>query len=177
MRVIGILLAFVASPVAAQVSYPPLAVDPATLASKAEVQAAQTAASAAQSAASNACQPDPSVPPMETVGGSAGSGAACRLANSVQPRISRMVSGVTTSAGSGVVTWPAMPATPKLTVTPYVAANAVQVPACYPVTGTVTTTGATIACYMTQTLLGLGLVPFARSTAGVTFDVLALPGS
>ena len=181
MRMIGILLAFVASPVAAQVSYPPLAVDPATLASKTDVQAAQSAASAAQSAAMNACQPDPSVPPMETVGGSAGSGAACRLANAIQPRISRTVTGVTVTGGNGTVSWPAMTAVPKLTVTPYVASNAAQAPSCFPVTGTVTVTGATIKCFTSQSvtvsLLGAVVAPVTTAAAGVTFDVLALPGS
>lgn len=172
---IAIALAVCPTAAAAQLVNPPLPVDTSGL--QAQITAAATAANIARTAALSACQPSASVPPMEMVGGAAGSGDTCRLANAIQPRISRMVSGVTTSAGSGVITWPAMPTMPKLTVTPYVAANATQVPACYPVTGTVTVTGATIACYMTQTILGLGLVPFAKATAGVTFDVLALPGS
>ena len=177
MRIALIALALLAWPAGAgaQLINPPLPVDTSGL--QDQITAAATKADSARTAAMSACQPSASVPPMETVGGAAGSGDTCRLANAVQPRISRMVSGVTTSAGSGVISWPAMPAVPKLTVTPYVAANATQVPACYPVTGTVTVTGATIACYMTQTILGLGLVPFAKATSGVTFDVLALPGS
>lgn len=156
-------------------------IDTSTLATKAEVQAAQSAATAAQTAASAACQPGASVPPMETVGGSAGSGDACRLANAVQPRISRTVSGVTVSGGTGTVSWPAMTAVPKLTVTPYVASNAAQAPSCFPVTGSVSTTGATIKCFTSQSvtvsLLGAVVAPVTTAAAGVTFDVLALPGS
>jgi hypothetical protein len=165
---------------AAQViTAPPAQVNTATLATKAEVQAAQDAAKAASDAAVTACQPSASVPPMETVGGAAGSGTGCRLANSIQPRISRTVTGVTTSAGTGTVTWPAMPSVPKLTVTPYVASGAVQAPMCFPVAGSVTTTGATVKCFTTQTVtvavLGAVVAPIITAAAGVSFDVLALP--
>lgn len=155
---------------------------PATVASKAEVQAAQTAAdnAASAAAAAQAAIPVPAstIPGMEMVGGAAGSTNTFRRGDAVQPRISRTVSGTTGSNGQAAVTWPSMASIPKLTVTSYVASTAVTLPpTCYPVTGTVTTTGATIKCYVDQTILGLGLVPRANAAAGVAFDVLALPGS
>lgn len=172
----------VGTPAAAQVVVAPAnPVNTENLATKAEVQAAQNAANAAQTVAASACQPSATVPPMETVGGAAGSGDACRLANAVQPRISRTVTGTTTTGGSGNASWAAMPAVPKLTVTPYVASSAVQAPMCFPVSGTVTTTGATIKCFTSQSvtvsLLGAVVAPVTTAAAGVTFDVLALPGS
>ncbi len=167
--------------IALQVVVVPPAVSTNNLATKAEVQAAQSAAAAAQTAAAAACQPSATVPPMETVGGSGGSGEACRLANAVQPRISRTVTGTTIAGGTGTVTWPAMTAVPKLTVTPYVASNAAQAPSCFPVTGSVTTTGATIKCFTSQSvtvsLLGAVVAPVTTAAAGVQFDVLALPAS
>lgn len=146
--------------------------------------AAAAAADAAQQAAlaaAVACKPGATVPPMEIVGGSAGSGDACRLDNAVQPRISRTVTGTTVAGGSGAVTWPAMPSVPRLTVTPYVASSAVQAPMCFPVAGSVSTTGATIKCFTSQSvtvsLLGAVVAPITTAAAGVTFDVLALPTS
>lgn len=143
--------------------------------------AAQTAAQQAAAAAALACQPSATIPPMEIVGGSAGSGDACRLANAVQPRISRTVSGTTVTGGTGAVTWPAMSSVPRLTVTPYVASSAVQAPMCFPVAGSVTTTGATIKCFTSQSvtvsILGAVVAPITTAAAGVTFDVLALPTS
>jgi hypothetical protein len=181
MRVIGILLALAASPAAAQVSYPPLAVDPATIASKTDVQAAQDAASAAQIAALNACRPDPSVPPMETVGGSAGSGAACRLANAVQPRITRVAVGTTVTGGTVSVSWPAMTAVPSVFPIPRVASGASQVPICASIAGSTTTTGTTVKCFTTQSvtvsLLGAVVAPITTAAAGVTVDILAIPQS
>jgi len=155
---------------------------PSTVASKAEVQAAQTAAdnAASAAAAAQAAIPVPAttIPTMEAIGGAAGSTNTFRRGDAVQPRISRTVSGTTGSNGQGAVTWPAMQSVPKLTVTSYVASTATTLPpSCYPVAGTVTTTGATIKCYIDQTILGLGLVPRANAAAGVAFDVLALPGS
>ncbi|MFK4871661.1 hypothetical protein [Novosphingobium sp. ZW T3_23] len=178
----AILAALLAAPVPAlaQVVIAPPA-STANTATKSEVQAAQAAAesAAAAAAAAQAAIPVPasSVPGMEMVGGAAGSTNTYRRGDAVQPRISRTVTGTTGSAGTAAVTWPAMAAVPKLVVTPYVTAAETQVPTCYPVTGTVTTTGATIKCFRTQTLLGLGLIPFTVAPAGVQFDVLALPGS
>lgn len=163
-------------------------VDTSSLATKTDLSATQqtaaqakAAADAAALAAAAACQPSATVPPMETVGGSGGSGDACRLANAVQPRISRTVTGTTIAGGTGTVTWPAMTAVPKLTVTPYVASNAAQAPSCFPVTGSVTTTGATIKCFTSQSvtvsILGAVVAPITTAAAGVQFDVLALPAS
>lgn len=177
-------LAQVVSPL----TQPAAAVDTSSLATKTEVTtAAQAAAQAKQAAdaaalaAAAACQPSATVPPMETVGGSTGSGDACRLANAIQPRISRTVTGTTIAGGTGTVTWPAMTAVPKLTVTPYVASSAAQAPLCFPVAGSVTTTGATIKCFTSQSvtvsILGAVVAPVTTAAAGVTFDVLALPQS
>lgn len=159
----------------------PPTVDTASLATKTEVQAAANAAQQAALAAAVACKPGMIVPPMEVVGGSAGSGDACRLDNAVQPRISRTVSGTTVAGGTGAVTWPAMTSVPRLTVTPYVASNAAQAPMCFPVAGSVTTTGATVKCFTSQSvtvsILGAVVAPVTTAAAGVTFDVLALPTS
>lgn len=123
-------------------------------------------------------QPSSSVPaPDMATSGVIGSSPRYRRIDDQAPRISRTVSGVTLSTGSGAVTWPEMSSVPKLTVTPYVSSTETLPPACYPVLGTVTTTGATIRCYKTQSILGLGLVPFTVAPSGVQFDVLALPGS
>lgn len=181
---IGLLLMQVVSPL----TLPTAPMDTSALATKTDLTAAQQAATqakaaadAAAQAAAAACQPSATIPPMEVVGGSAGSGDACRLANAVQPRISRTVQGVTVAGGTGTVTWPAMPTPPRLTVTPYVASTASSAPLCFPVAGTVTTTGATIKCYTTQSvtvsILGAVVAPITTAAAGVTFDVLALPAS
>jgi len=172
-----IAAALLATPAAAQVAYPPS--DTAGLAARVDQAAAKADTAAARAAA--ACMPGATLPPMETVGGSAGSGDTCRLANSVQPRISRTVSGTTVTGGTGAVSWPAMPSVPKLTVTPYVASTAAQAPMCFPVSGSVTTTGATIKCFTSQSvtvsILGAVVAPITTAAAGVTFDVLALPAS
>jgi len=160
----------------------PVGVDTTNLATKLEVQTAAQKAQQAADAAAAACQPSATIPPMETVGGAAGSGDACRLANAVQPRISRTVQGVTATGGTGAVAWPAMPSPPRLTVTPYVTStSAASAPLCFPVAGTVTVTGATIKCFTTQSvtvsILGAVVAPITTAAAGVTFDVLALPAS
>lgn len=184
---IGALLLGLAQ-VVSPLTQPSASVDTSSLATKTEVTtAAQAAAQAKQAAdaaalaAAAACQPSATVPPMETVGGSTGSGDACRLANAIQPRISRTVTGTTVAGGTGTVTWPAMTAVPKLTVTPYVASSAAQAPLCFPVSGSVTTTGATIKCFTSQSvtvsILGAVVAPVTTAAAGVTFDVLALPQS
>jgi hypothetical protein len=123
-------------------------------------------------------QPSSSVPSADmATAGQLGSSARYRRVDDQAPRISRTVSGTTDATGSGAVSWPAMPSAPKLTVTPYVSSTETLPPACYPVLGTVTTTGATIRCYKSQSLLGLGVLPFTVAPSGVQFDVLALPGS
>jgi hypothetical protein len=160
------------------VSAPAVSVDQAA---RDTATAAQAAATAAQTAAMNACQPDPSVPPMETVGGSAGSGAACRLANAVQPRITRVAVGTTVTGGTVSVTWPAMTAVPSVFPIPRIASGASQVPICASVTGTTTTTGTTVKCFTTQSvtvsILGAVVAPITTAAAGVTVDILAIPQS
>jgi hypothetical protein len=165
-------LALIAAPVGAQTTVSPLAPSTAAVDDQARADAA-----AAKAKADAACAPMAAIPPTETVGGSAGSGTACRLVNSVQPRISRTVSFTTGSNGTAVITWTDMGAVPLVFPIPNVASGATQVPACYPVIGTATATGVTIKCFITQTLLGLGLVPFVAASAGVTGQVLALPAS
>lgn len=123
------------------------------------------------------CTPASTVPPTEAVTPTAGSSSTCRRADAIPPRISRTIAFTTGADGTAVITWPVMMAVPLVFPIPNVAAGATQVPACYPVTGTATTTGVTIKCFQTQTLLGLGLVPFVSASAGVTGQVLALPPS
>lgn len=152
---------------------------------KAAQQAAQTAtdlASAAQSAAASKCAATPVVPSMEVVGGSAGtSGVGCRPVNSVQPRITRSVAFTTGSGGTVAVTWADMGAVPLVFPIPNIASGATQGPVCYPVSGTVTSTGATLKCFTTQSvtvsLLGSVVAPITTAGAGVTGQVLAIPVS
>lgn len=195
MRLLFLALALIATPSAAQVVYPPAAIDPAALPTKADVQAAAAAANAAavvanaaQTAAASKCAATPVVPPMEVVGGSAGtSTAGCRPVNSVQPRITRSAAFTTAAGGSVAVTWPAMndasgnPITPLVFPIPNIAAGATQAPSCYPVTGTITSTGVTLKCFTTQTvtvsILGASVAPITTAAAGVTGQVLAIPGS
>lgn len=118
MRLFAVLSFMLASPAAAQLTYPPVAMDASTIATKAEVEAASAAASAAdtkataaQTVASTACQPMAAVPPVEVPGGSAGSGQACRLVNAADNRISRTgqfsytASGQVLCGGSPTCTW------------------------------------------------------------------------
>lgn len=166
MRVLlGLVALLIASPALAQVAYPPAPIS--TLATKSEVAAVQA----------QIPQPSDSVPAADmATSGQVGSSARYRRPDDQAPRISRVVKQVVTAAnGSAVVTWTAMPSVPGLTITEYVGTSDTVTPACFPVTGTVTTTGATIKCFVDQTLLGLGLLPRKVAGAGVTFDVLALP--
>jgi hypothetical protein len=184
-----LLAALIATPAAAQVTYPPVPIDLSAVPTKADVQAAQDAATAAQSVASAAqtaaaskCAATPVVPGMEVVGGAAGTtGVGCRPVNSVQPRITRSVSFTTGSAGTAAITWTDMGAVPLVFVVPNVANGATQAPGCYPVAGSVTSTGATIKCYTTQSvtvsLLGAVVAPITTAGAGVTGQVLAIPVS
>jgi hypothetical protein len=170
MKRVLLIAAALASPCSAQLVNPP-AVNLSTYATKAEV-------SAVQATAASACQPMAAIPPSETIGGAAGSGSNCRLVNSIQPRISRFVAFTTGADGTAVVTWQSMgSAPPGVTIQENIASNATNVPKCYPVNGTLTATGVTVKCYITQSILGLGLIPFTTATAGVTGTVLTLPGS
>jgi len=180
-RLLLAVLALVWSvPVAAQSSYPP--VDLSSVASKDDVAAAQAVAIAAQNAAASKCAAVPAVPSMETVGGSPGTDIGqCRPVNSVQPRITRSVAFTTGSAGTVAVTWAALPSVPLVFPIPNVANAATQGALCYPVVGTITTTGATIKCYTTQSvtvsILGAVVAPITTAGAGVTGQVLAIPVS
>jgi len=183
------------TPVGAQVTYPP--VDPAVVATKAELAAkadaaavatkaelaakadAATAATKAEVAvvAGSIPKPATSVPSADMMTtGKMGTVNEFRRPDDQAPRISRVIKGVVTGAnGTAAVTWATMTSVPGLTITVYVAANATAVPECKPVIGTVTTTGATVKCFEDQSILGLGLLPRKIAGAGVTFDVLALP--
>lgn len=72
---------------------------------------ARTSAAAALSAAQAACQPMAMIPPVETPGGSPGTGTACRLADAVNNRISRTgvftvgAGGAILCGGSSTCTW------------------------------------------------------------------------
>lgn len=176
---------------AAQVVNPSISsgtVDTSNLATKADAQAAAEAAAQAKTAADNAaaaaatkCTPMPAVPPSEVVGGAAGSGTNCRVVNSVQPRITRVVPFTTVSGGTADVTWAALPTVPGVVVVPNVVTGAANAPICSPVAGTITTTGATIKCWSTQSvtvsLLGAVVAPITTAAAGVTGSVIAIPYS
>lgn len=111
IRAAFLLSAALAFPANAQVVSPleqPAAVDTSNLATRSEVTAVQAQASAAQAAATAAaqtaaaaCTPMAAVPPVETPGGSAGTGNACRLANAANNRISR--TGVFTVGAGGAI--------------------------------------------------------------------------
>lgn len=180
-KILFVLAALVATPAAAQVpSYPP--VDLSGLPTLVDVQAAKDAAQAAQDAAATKCAAVPAIPTMEVVGGAAGTDIGqCRPVNSIQPRISRSVAFTTGTGGTIAVTWPAMTAVPLVFPVPNVATGAGQGALCYPVTGTITTTGATIKCFVTQSvtvsLLGAVVAPLTTAGTGVTGQVLAIPVS
>jgi len=123
-------------------------------------------------------QPSDAVPmPDMATAGAIGSSPRYRRPDDQAPRISRTVSGTTGTAGTAAVTWAAMPSVPKLTVTPYVGSAETLPARCYPVVGTITTTGATIKCYRDRALLALLQLPAEVAPAGIQFDVLVLPGS
>lgn len=130
---------------------------------------------------SSMCLPGAVIPPPEVVGGAAGSGQQCRLANSVQPRITRTVPFMTGSAGTATVAWADMGAVPLVFPVPNISNGATQAPTCYPVIGTITSTGATIKCFTTQSvtvsLLGAVVAPIITAGAGVIGQVLAIPAS
>lgn len=186
-----LLLAAMPMPGKAQVLNPVVGsaqVDTSNLATKADAQAAATAAAQAKTAADAAaasaatkCTAQPMIPPTEVVGGAAGSGTNCRVVNSIQPRITRVVPFTTTAAGTADVTWAALGSAPGVVVVPTVASGASSAPICLPVAGTITTTGATIRCWTTQSvtvsILGAAVAPITTAAAGVTGSVIAIPYS
>jgi len=172
-----------ASPAAAQivnpVADPALKADVTDAKRKADDAAAAAAVAAAQAA--TACQPGATTPPAEAIGGWAGSGSACRLANSVQPRITRAAIVATNASGTAAVTWPAMPAVPVVLPIAILPTSTSQPIDCFPIAGTITTTGASIKCYTAQTvtvsILGAVVAPFTTAAAGVSVQVVAIPTS
>jgi len=164
-NIIAFAALLASSTAAAQVAYPPGATSVDIAAIQAQIP-----------------RPATSVPPADmAASGVPGTSPQYRPIDAQAPRISRTVSGTTTTGGTGTVTWPAMSAVPKLTVTPYAASAALQAPICVPVAGTITTTGATIKCWSTQAItvsvLGAVVAPVTTAAAGIQFDVLALPAS
>lgn len=164
---IGLFLALqVVSPLAL-----PGAIDTSNLATKAEV------------ASVDAKIPVPSstVPPVEVIGGAVGSQMVFRRADDIQPRITRGAPCTTVAGGTCSVTWPAMSAVPLVIPVPTIAGAAAQAPLCFPVTGTITTTGATVKCFTSQSvtvsLLGAVVAPITTAAAGVPVQVFAVPYS
>jgi len=183
----GFLLA-IAVPAHAQLINPPVVkagnVDLSSYATKAEVQTATTglaSQSALDAVAAAIPAPASTVPGMEVVGGAAGSTMTFRRGDAVQPRITRTVTFTTTSGGTASVTWVAMPSVPLVFPFANIASGATQGSLCYPVSGTITTTGATIKCFTTQSvtvsILGAVVAPITTAAAGVTGQVLAIPAS
>lgn len=126
--------------------------------------------------------PASSVPPAETVAGAAGSQAAYRRGDAVQPRITRAANCTLDATGACSVTWStALTAAPTIVTTP-VNPSAVQAIMCN-TTATPTTTGASIKCWITQTTAlslaivtaGLSLSPAATAPAGTVVQIIALP--
>lgn len=166
MKFLAFALVAFSAPVWAQINNP-VPFDATDLATKSDVAAVAATVPAPMLVA----------PPAEIVGGAAGAAGTYRTGTAVQPRITRTVPFTTGSAGTASVTWTDMIAVPLVFVIPNIASSATQVTNCFPVTGTITSTGATIKCMTTQTLLGLGLVPFVAATSGVVGQVLAIPAS
>jgi hypothetical protein len=187
---VGVMLALLATPAAAQVVSPltsNAAVDTSDLATKSEVSiAAQAAAQAKASAdaaaakAAAACQPSATVPPVEMIGGSAGSGDACRLANAAQPRITRAGVVATDTAGNWSIAWSA-PLSAIPTVLPVPVNTTTQPIVCNVATRTTTT--ATGRCWLARTLPAalvtltslIAYDVFGAPASGVSVQVIALP--
>jgi len=151
----------------AQLAVVPKPVDTSTLATKSEVTAI----------AAQIPQPATTIPsPDMTTTGVADPSLVFRPIGAQAPRITRSVKqAVTGSNGTATITWAAMPTVPALDITEYVTSADQAVPQCYGVIGTVTTTGATIKCYIDQSIGGLGLFPRKVAGAGIVFDVIAVP--
>lgn len=143
--------------------------DTSNLATKAEVAAVAVSVPV----------PSTSVPPSEIIGGALGTQMVFRRADDVQPRITRGAPCTTVAGGTCAVTWAPMPAAPLVVPVPTVGAGATQAPSCFPVTGSITTTGATIKCFTSQSvtvaLLGAVVAPVTTAAAGVPVQVFAIP--
>lgn len=154
-------------------------IDTSSLATKAEVQAAQTAAT---NAAANSCPPSSTVPPMETVGGAGGSATTCRRSDAVQPRITRAKSCTLVSGGTCTVTYEALPSSDPNIIA--VAINSGAQPIMCGPTAAATTTSVSIKCFVTQpttlpalatSLLGLLIPVTTTAPAGTVVQITALP--
>lgn len=105
MRLLA-FLALIAAPAHAQL------VSPLAPAAGAVDATARSTAASALSAAQAACQPMAQVPPIETPGGTTGSGQNCRLVNAADNRISRtgvftVTAGAILCGGSTTCNWSA----------------------------------------------------------------------
>lgn len=186
-RFVLFLMALAGTPANGQLINPSSggSVDLSPYATKAEVSAATAplATTSALSAVSAAIPVAAStIPNMETVGGAVGTAGTYRPGNAAQPRITRSVAFTTGAAGTVAVTWADIGTTsPLVFPIPNVASGATQGPLCYPVSGTISATGATIKCFTTQTvtvsILGAVVAPLTTAGSGVTGQVIAIPPS
>lgn len=191
MRALLFAAALIATPAAAQ-SIAGGTIDPTPIVSaQAKADAALAAAAAAQQAAQQACQPMSAVPPSETVGGSGGTGTACRLVNAVQPRITRTAScAFTISVGVATCTtnWDGGPfpsgTTIRLTGSPAIVdtgpGSANEQPITCKAYG-VSVTGISFRCWQAQSsvvsLLGATVLPFSAPAQTATVQATAIPSS
>ena len=129
--------------------------------------------------------PASSAPTAESIVGAAGSTMTFRRGDAVQPRITRMLGPdspcLTNASGLCMATWTATSGgTPGVLPIPMISStSAAQAPQCLPVDGTITTTGATIKCFTTQTVtvgaLGASVAPITTAAANLKVMVLVIP--
>ena len=171
MRAVLLAAALIAgAPAAAQVAVP-RPISPATVASKADVQAAAADAAAARAAAEAACRATPLIPPAEMIGGTAGTaGTSCRPTDAAQPRITRAAMVATGSGGTWSVTWSTPLAAAPVTLPIPINASAEPV-VCNVATSTAA--GATGRCWLARTLPST----LATLTALVAYDLFGAPAA
>lgn len=157
MRMLALSIALLAAtPAAAQVSYPPLAVDPSAIATKSEVQAISAAMPI----------PATSAPPPDTLNGTAGSSANIyALSTHTHPRISYSSVPLTNASSVFSGTFPAgmFAAAPTIALTWESAVNI----SCQMNAGGVTATTFSGRCNLLAGLLPAG--------SGIPVHVVALP--
>lgn len=169
MRAALLVLALLATPAAAQVSYPP--VDASKVATKSEVQAAAALAA-------TACQPAMTAPMSEASSATAGSAATCNRQDSRAKRITRATSCTLATGGTCTVTYEALPAEDPNIIP---VAQSAQPIFCTK-TAAATSTSASIRCWLYQSAVltlavvqsGITIGP-AAAPAGTVVDVTALP--
>jgi hypothetical protein len=167
MRWLLFLAPLFATPAAAQVAYPPSAVDVSTLATKVEM--------------AGMCPPGSTLPSAEDVTATAGTASTCLRSDAKLPRITRAgMAPPTDGTGTWSMTWatplPAVPVTLPLPM------NSGTQPIVCNVT-TSTATGASGRCWLARTLPStlLTLValvnfdPNGAPASGITVQVLAIP--